>query len=281
VFSPGRRRRAGRPSFVVEIREERRWFVVAGGRTHYMPEQRENSVLFSLKELRRIEDDRIRQEETDARARVEAERKAREDAERKAREDVERRHREEEDRIRRGEQEKVAREREEQMRLAEAERRHRVEAEMRLQEERMRLEVHARKGKSPLPAIIVVGCVVVALAGGIIYKLHADAEADKIAMQHRVAEETARQERELREAQDKQRRLEALIAQKERDLKEAKTEEERSRIRGELERAQERKRAAPGRTRDVRTQDTAASKPSARPIKKRDFSDNPLDGLKL
>src|SRR2546423_15047796 len=83
-----------------------------------MPEQRENSVLFSLKELRRIEDDRIRQEETDARARVEAERKAREDAERKAREDVERRHREEEDRIRPGEPEKGGRERGGQMRVA-------------------------------------------------------------------------------------------------------------------------------------------------------------------
>src|SRR4051812_37497612 len=192
-----------------------------------MPEQRENSVLFSLKEPRRLEDDRIRQEEAELRAQAEAERKAREDAERRAGEEVERRRREEEDRVRRVEDEQVARTREEQMRLQEAERRARVDAEMRLQEERMRLELQHKKARSPLPAVIGVGAVVVALAGGVIFKLRADAQAEKIVEQRKTAEEV---DRIRRESDEKARRLEALIAQKEIDLRTAKTEEERNRL---------------------------------------------------
>jgi trichohyalin len=242
-----------------------------------MPEQRENSVLFSLKELRRIEDDRIRQEEADIRAQSEAQRKSREDAERRAREDVERLRKEEEDKVRRLEEEQVARSREEQMRLQEAERRARVDAEMRLQEERMRLEIQHHKGKSPLPAIIAVAAVVVALAGGVIYKLRADAQTEKIALQRRAAED---QDRIRRDADERARRLEARIAQKEQDLRTAKTEEERTHLRNEI--AQERRRAAPARPREpARTQDTPtpAAKPGVRP--KREISDNPLEGLKL
>ena len=45
-----------------------------------MAERRPNSVLFSLKELRRIEDDRVKQEETDEQKRKDAEVRAKEDA---------------------------------------------------------------------------------------------------------------------------------------------------------------------------------------------------------
>jgi colicin import membrane protein len=242
-----------------------------------MPEQRENSVLFSLKELRRLEDDRIRQEEAEIRAQAEAERRAREDAERRAREDVERRRREEEDRVRRVEDEQLARSREEQLRLQEAERRARVEAEMRLQEERMRLEIQSKKGRSPLPAVIAVGVVVVAIAGGVIYKLNADAQAEKLVEARRAADEV---ERIKREADDRAKRLEALIVQKEKDLQTAKTEEERVRLRNEIERAQERRRAVPRREAPRKEEvSPAAAKPAIRP--KRVVSDNPLDGLKL
>jgi len=60
----------------------------------------ENSVLFSLRELRRIEDDRVKKEQETARAKADAERQAREDAERRAREAEEQRVREEQERIR-------------------------------------------------------------------------------------------------------------------------------------------------------------------------------------
>lgn len=244
-----------------------------------MAEQRENSVLFSLKELRRLEDDRIRQEEADVRAQAEAERKAREDAERKARDDAERHRKDEEDKVRRSAEEQVARTREDQMRLAEAERRARVEAEMRLQEERMRLEMQHKKGKSPMAAIFVVGAVVVGLAGAIIYKVQANAEADKIASEQRAA---AEQDRIKRDADDRMRRLEAQIAQKEKEMRAAKSEEERTRLRAEIEHAsQERRRAAPPRPRETtRSQEaTSAPKPLIRP--KREINDNPLEGLKL
>ena len=70
-----------------------------------MAEQKESSVLFSLKELMNLEENRIKEEEAEkaARARAEAERKAREDAERRAAE--ERRLREEEE-ARRGEEQR-------------------------------------------------------------------------------------------------------------------------------------------------------------------------------
>src|SRR5881394_4441040 len=62
-----------------------------------MPEQKESSVLFSLKELMNLEEDRIKQEEADKdrRARQEADAKAA--AERAARDAEERRIREEEE----------------------------------------------------------------------------------------------------------------------------------------------------------------------------------------
>src|SRR6185369_16742017 len=110
LLIPGRRRGFVPPVFVLEMNGD--ICTVARGRRNYMFEQRENSVLFSLKELRRIEDDRIRQEEADVQARVEAERHAREEAERRAREEVERRARDEADRVRKIEDDKLAHERE-------------------------------------------------------------------------------------------------------------------------------------------------------------------------
>jgi colicin import membrane protein len=78
-----------------------------------MAEQKESSVLFSLKELMNLEEDRIRQEETARKAKQEAELQARLDAERRQREEEESRIRGEEDR-RRAEEQRV---REEQARV--------------------------------------------------------------------------------------------------------------------------------------------------------------------
>lgn len=50
-----------------------------------MAEQKESSVLFSLKELMSLEEDRIRQEDNDKKRKEEAEMQARLDAERRAR----------------------------------------------------------------------------------------------------------------------------------------------------------------------------------------------------
>ena len=52
-----------------------------------MAEQKESSVLFSLKELMSLEEDRIKQEEDDRKRKEQAEQQARLDAERRAREE--------------------------------------------------------------------------------------------------------------------------------------------------------------------------------------------------
>ena len=86
----------------------------------------------------------------------------------------------------------------------------------------------------PLPAIIGVGVVLLALAGGFIYKLRADAQAERIAFEQRAAQE---QDKLRRDADERARRLEAQIRAKEQEMKTAKTEDERARLRAELERA--------------------------------------------
>jgi len=71
-----------------------------------MAEQKESSVLFSLKELMNLEEDCIRQEDEEKKKRAEAEVQARQEAERRAREQEQQRLNAEEDRRRSEEQRK-------------------------------------------------------------------------------------------------------------------------------------------------------------------------------
>src|SRR5260370_11352268 len=96
-----------------------------------MAEQKESSVLFSLKELMNLEEDRIRQEDDEKRKRAEAEVQARQEAERRAREQEQARLHAEEERRRTDEQRKKEEAaRVEAIRHAEVEKA-RVEAEQR------------------------------------------------------------------------------------------------------------------------------------------------------
>ena len=65
-----------------------------------MPEQKESSVLFSLKELMNLEEDRIKQEESDRQRQLDAANQARLEAERRAREEEEARMQADEERRR-------------------------------------------------------------------------------------------------------------------------------------------------------------------------------------
>ena len=244
-----------------------------------MSERRENSVLFSLKELRNIEDGRVKKEKEDAQARVDAERAAKAAAERAVREAEERRLREEDDRVRRVEEEKLAREREEQMRLQEAERRARVEGEVRLHEERMRLEVQAKhQQKSPLKAILGVAGVLVIIGGGLGYKMYSDHQTE-------LAAARAENDRIAAEGKAKQVELEAKFnaLQKETDdkLAKANTDAEKAQIRAEA--AQRRAELQAGKTTHAKSAAKADEKPPTakdiRKIGKRDITNNPLDGL--
>jgi len=246
-----------------------------------MSDRRENSVLFSLKELRQIEDDRVRREQDEVRAREEAARRAQEEAIRRAREEEENKKRAEEDRLRRIEEEKVAREREERLRLEEAERRHRVEAEARLREEKMRLEIQAAaQAKSPLKAILVVTVVLVAIAGGLGWKMYTQHQAEKAAIEQQLAAERER----LRQAElNYEKERVAIRKDMEDKLAAAKSEAERAQIRQE---AQAREAAAAAaRTQHAsktRKSDATAATPKVGSPKvpgKVQIDDNPLGGL--
>jgi hypothetical protein len=242
-----------------------------------MAERRENSVLFSLKELRNIEDGRVKKEKEEADARVEAERAAKAAAERARVEAEERARREEEDRVRRIEEEKLNREREEQIRLQEAERRARVEGEVRLQEQRLHLEAQAkREQKSPMKAIMGVTGALVLIAGGLGYKMYSDHQAELSVERARAAEI---QEQAKREKAEVEARLAAIQKDMDAKLSKAQTDAERAQIKLEAERA----RAAASGGRSTHVAAKKADEPAAKPIpavaKKKTINDNPLDGL--
>jgi hypothetical protein len=241
-----------------------------------MSERRENSVLFSLKELRRIEDDRVKKESDEVRAKADAERAAKEASVRAARDAEERSRRDEEDRLRRIEEEKEAKVREDQMRLGEAERRARVEGEMRLQEERMRLEAQSRShAKSPVKAVLGVAVVLVLVAGGLGYKMYGDHQAELVAARLKAADEA----KATREADrvEFERRLAGITQEMNAKLANAKSEEERNRIRAEAAQARAQAQTRPSHH---STKSEAPTPPAVhKAATKKAVSDNPLEGL--
>jgi hypothetical protein len=243
-----------------------------------MAERRENSVLFSLKELRNIEDGRVKKEREDADARVASELAAKEAAERAVRDAEDRKRRDEEDRLRRIEEDKEGRIREEQMRLQEAERRARVEGEVRLQEQRMHLEAQAkRETKSPLKAILGVTGVLVIVAGGLGYKMYSDHQAELAEQRTKLADAEAAAKAAQTEFQA---RIDKIQKEMNDQLAAAKTDEERARIKAEA--AQKRADVASARPSHGHGQaksDTPAEAPVHNYAKKRAVSDNPLEGL--
>jgi hypothetical protein len=250
-------------------------------------DSRDNSVLKSLKELRKQEEERVKKERAEAEARAEAERKAREEAERKAREDAERARREEEERVRRLEAEKAAQEREGRLRVEESERRARIEAETKLQQERMRLEAQAKtvakQSGVPMGLIIGVVAVVLVIAGGIIYKIKSDHEKQLAAQ---AAERDREIEREKARQVELEKRLEQTEATLRRQIAEAKSEAERLAYTRQLEDAQRaRAHAAAGSKASApKDKDKKDSTPTVAPDlikKKKDVSLDPLEGLKL
>jgi cell division protein FtsB len=129
-------------------------------------EKSENSVLFSLRELRDIEQTRVRSEEEQRLHNQEAERRRIEDERRRV--EDERRRREEEERMQFEQLERQRRE--EDLRLQEAERRARIEAETSLEQQRLAHEMELRRHeiskKRPTWLLAVVGVLVV-LGGGL------------------------------------------------------------------------------------------------------------------
>ena len=132
--------------------------------------ERENSVLFSLRELRGIEDDRVKQEEEAVRAKVAADVRAKEDAVRREKEDDERKARDDQERMIRLQHEKERQLREEQLKLEAEKHKTQVDAQARLEETRIQAEIHAKAHAKKAPVGAIVGGVVgtVVLAGAVL-----------------------------------------------------------------------------------------------------------------
>jgi colicin import membrane protein len=243
-----------------------------------MAERRENSVLFSLNELRNIESDRVRSEEEAERQRIEAERKAREDEIRRAKEAEEAKRRAEEDRVRRDIEEKERIAREADLRLKESERRAQIEAAAKLEQARIEAEARARiEGKKfPTTQVVagVIGLVVFAgaIMGYLVYnhnqelaRTQAEAAARLEAAQKKAAEERAVEERSL------QAKLTELQGQ----LDKATNEAERAQIRAKMAQTAAARPAHASRSSEPKESHSKSAKPA---IKE---TNDPLGGLGL
>ena len=186
-----------------------------------MAERQENSVLFSLRELRNLEEDRVKQEEETEKARLAAAEKAKQEEMLRAKAAEEVKQREEADRTRREKDEREKAEREVQLRLQESEKRAQIEANTKLEQARIEAEAKARvqlKGKSNGLVWGVVALVVVGGIGGFWYlndqhtkKLAAQQEEmdKRLAAEKREAEE--KRAAEVRAYEDKMNALQAQL----------------------------------------------------------------------
>jgi hypothetical protein len=246
----------------------------------------ENSVLFSLKELRRLEDERVKAEADARRAQAEAERRAKVEAEQRARDEETRRAREEEERRRRAESEREGREREDRLRVEEAERRARVEGELKLREqllleEQRQRHIHRRRfGRSAGMAAAVGILLLVVVGGGLAAWASRQHQAEMKVLEREIASRVD----EARAAQlDFEAKIRALEEKAGRDVAAATTAADQARILGDLKRqkqALEAARLRPPRRAAPSIQPTAAPSPAPfRVPQKRQIKNDPLGGL--
>ena len=246
----------------------------------------ENSVLFSLKELRRIEDERVKSEADARRAQAEAERRAKVEAEQQARDEETRRARDEEERRRRAESEREAREREDRLRVEEAERRARVEGELKLREQVLLEEQrqrHAQGHRFGRPARMAAAAGVllfVVVGGGLAAWASRQHQAEKNALEREIAR---RDEQARAWQQDFEAKIRALEEKARREVAAATNAKDQARILDDLKRrkqALEAARPRPPRRTAPPTQPTAAPpKPTFRVPRKPEISNDPLGAL--
>jgi colicin import membrane protein len=216
-----------------------------------MAEQKESSVLFSLKELMNLEEDRIKQEDDERKRKEEAEKQARLDAERRAREAEEARLQSDAERRRQEEQ----RQREEQARLeairqAEVEKaRHDAENQARLramqqqQDHERQLAALSQDKKKKQLTWMVVGIGAVLIFGGIGggYAFYSSQQESQRIQKLKDAEIAAKQAQldklmaDLKTQQDQMAAAQAEIAN-------AKSAEDRANAQAKLVAAQEQQR---------------------------------------
>jgi len=208
-----------------------------------MSKQKKSSVLFSLKELMNLEEDRIKTEEDARTAKAAAEEAARREAEERARREEEARIRAEDERRRVEE----ARSREEAVRLdaiqkaevekarLEAEQRARMEALTAQQaHERSLVQLKEDKGKKSLRnTLIALGVIIPLAAGGIgffLYKQNQETQARIRAQEADAREKEEALQKLKREIDENNTKMQTLRDQ----LAKAPTPEEKKKLEDEL-----------------------------------------------
>jgi hypothetical protein len=242
----------------------------------------ENSVLFSLQELRRLQDERVEAEASARRAQAEAERRAKAEAEQRARDEEARRVREEEERRQRSESEREDREREDRLRVEEAERRARVEGELKLREQQL-LQERTQRRRSGRPAWVAVAAgaaLFVAVAGGLAAWVSRRHQAETKALELEIARRSE-QARAAQLAFDA--RIHVLEEKARRDLVDARTVKEQARIPDVPQREKqvtESARLRPGHRAPLPVRPAAAPpRPAFHVPRKPKIDDNPLGDL--
>jgi hypothetical protein len=206
-----------------------------------MAERRENSVLFSLRELRNIEDERVKTEEEAEQARLEAEQRAREEEIRRAKEEEERKIREAEERVVRERQDRERHEREQVTRLQESERRAQIEAAAKLEEARIAADAHVRiaSKKFPIKAVVsgVIGLIVLAgsIMGYLVHQHNIEVQQERAAAQAKLE---AEQKRLQAEAAAEKAALKKELDELQGQLDNAKDDATRASIRAKMLQAQ-------------------------------------------
>jgi len=249
-------------------------------------ERPEDSVLLSLQELRRLEDERVKAEAEARKAQAEAERRAKAEADARARDEQTRRVREEQERRERAESEREARQREDRLRLEEAERRARVEGELQLRKERLLEEQRQRQiqgrrlGRSAWMAAAAGAALFVTVGGGLAAWSSRQHQAEKKALE----QELVRRGEQARAAQIAyEAKIRALEEKARRDLGEAKTAKDSARLLGSLQRQREAIEAArprpASRTAPPTPSTAAPSKSPLRVPQKPQIPDDPLGDL--
>lgn len=181
-------------------------------------DKRENSVLFSLRELRQIEENRVEEEAHAVRSAEEARRMAIEAEDRRKRDEEDAKLRAERDHQRAIEDAKVAAEREARMRVESAEASERARQQAALEQQRLQQEMELRRAevakKRPTWMLAVTGIAIVGVIVAIIVGVRAYSQSQEDAQKREQAERASEEYgKQVKEAQ-------ALLEKAQKDLDE-------------------------------------------------------------
>lgn len=250
-------------------------------------EKRENSVLFSLRELRQIEENRVQEEEHAVRTAEEQRRMAKEAKERAERDAEEARIRAEREAQLQIEQARENAEREARMRVEAAEAAERQRQQAALEQQRLQQEMELRRAevakKRPTWMLVVTGIALVAAVGLVFFAIQRMKESDA----SKEAEKAAQIERDAAvkaaaEAQEKVERLAADLADLDKKLGSAvdnvvaaQNDADRAAAKGKLEALRREKAEMEARIAEAKAAAARAERKKGVKISK-ECQDNPL-----